>query len=278
MIDIHTHVWASQHWSDAAKQEYREAYGDAAHWDCPPADHWKAMAGVEKAVVFAMMMRPRGLVVPNDYVHAYVKQHPEKLIGLASVDPNSPDAIAELERATKQLGFRGLKLSGAYQDFNPAETRYDPLYRKAEQLGIPIFWHQSTTFFAGTPLRWSVPVLLDEVAQRFPKLRMNLCHIGHPWNTDAVMVVRKHRNVYTDISGYGFRRWRFYEALRTAVEYDVGHKLLFGSDYPICTVEATLQYVRDAQEMAKRAGLPEIPEKVVEEMLQRNSLKLLGME
>jgi len=278
MIDIHTHVWEALHWSDAAKEEYRLAYGKAAHWDCPPAEHWQAMAGVDKAVVFAMMMKPTGLIVPNDYVHAYVKQHPDKLIGLASVDPKSPEAVNELERAVNQLGFRGLKLSGAYQDFNPAETRYDPIYRRAEELGIPIFWHQSTTFFRDAPLRWSTPMLLDEVAQRFPRLCMNICHVGHPWNIDAVMVVRKHRNVYADISGFGNRRWRFYEALRTAVEYGVADKLLFGSDYPIATVDATVQALRNAQQLAQHAGLPEIPRDVIENMLNRNSLKLLGME
>ena len=73
------------------------------------------------------------------------------------------------------------------------------------------------------------------------------------------MVKRKHHNVYGDIAGFGFRRWRFCEALATAVEYDVGHKLLFGPDYPICTVEASVEYLHDATELAKRADLPPIP-------------------
>ena len=183
-----------------------------------------------------------------------------------------------MERAVKQLDFRAVKLGGPYQDFNPAETRYDPLYRKAQELGIPIFWHQSTNFFAAAPLRWSKPILLDEVAQRFPRLRMVICHIGHPWHTEAVMVVRKHPNVYTDVSGGGNRPWQFYQALVTAVEYDVGHKLLFGSDYPILTVERSIELLHATRAWAARAGLPEIPANVKEDMLQRDSLKLLGMD
>ena len=279
MIDIHTHVWEDSHWSEDAKQGYRAAYGDDSLRSAPPDLHWREVASkVDRAAVFAMAMRHTGLVVPNDYVHEYVSRHAEKLVGVASVDPTSEDCIEELDRAVKQLGLRAVKLSGAYQDFNPADARHDPLYLKAYQLGIPIFWHASTTPFAATPLRWSHPTLLDEVAQRFPGLRMVICHIGHPWNADAVMVVRKHRNVYADISGFGFRRWRFYEALATAVEYDVADKLLFGSDYPVCTVEETVEYVRDASRMAKRVGLPEIPERLLEDMLQRDSLKLLGMD
>ena len=107
-----------------------------------------------------MMMRPTGLVVPNEYVIAYVNQHPDKLVGVASIDPTTPDCVEVLNNAVKQLGFRGVKLSGAYQDFNPADTQYDSIYAKAQELKIPIFWHVSTTFYAVSPIRWSKPGLI----------------------------------------------------------------------------------------------------------------------
>ena len=278
MIDIHSHVWEEKHYSEAAKRQYRETYGDAADFDCTPEAHWAAVASrVDRAAVYAMMMGHVGLEVPNDYVHAYVSRHPGKLVGVASVDPHDPECCEQLRHAVRNLGFRALKLSGAYQNFDPSDTAYDELYRTALRLDIPIFWHQSTNFFAETPLRWSKPVHLDQVAQRFPKLRMVICHIGHPWYTDAVMVARKHRNVYCDMSGYGFRRWRFYVSLATAFEYDIGDKVLFGSDYPICSVEDSVTYLRDAVELARRTGLPEIPASFVDDVLERDSLALLGM-
>ncbi len=277
-VDIHSHIYERHHWADRTVAEIEAAYGNSDICHCPPDEHWEQVAQkVDRATVFAMMMNATGLVVPNEYVHDYVKQHPDKLVGVASVDPNDPECIEQLEHAVKNLGFRALKLSGAYQDFNPAESCYDPLYRKAEELDIPIFWHQSTTAFAVTPLRWSKPILLDEVAQRFPKLRQMICHIGHPWHTDAVMVIRKHKNVYADMSGYGFRRLRFYEALATAIEYGVGQKILFGSDYPFAKVDDSVEYLYDASRMATQAGLPPIPEAFIEEMLQRDSLLVLGM-
>ena len=278
MIDIHSHIWEPHHWREETKQEIQRAYGPSSHFDCSPDVHWEQVAQkVDRAAVFAMMMNATGLVVPNEYVHDYVCQHPDKLVGVASVDPNDSGCIEQLEHAVQNLDLRAVKLSGAYQDFNPADPKHDPLYRKAQELDIPIFWHQATTMFRVTPLKWSQPVLIDEVAQRFPKLRMMLCHIGHPWFADAVMVIRKHENVYGDMSGYGFRRLRFYQALRTAIEYDVGHKILFGSDYPFCGVEASIEYMRDAAEMARKAGLPEIPSSFIDEMLERDSFDLLGM-
>ena len=277
-VDIHSHIYERHHWADSTIAEIEEAYGNSDICHCPPDEHWEQVAEkVERAAVFAMMMNATGLVVPNEYVHEYVKQHPDKLIGVASVDPNEPECIEQLEHAVRNLGFRALKLSGAYQDFNPADSRYDPLYRKAQDLDVPIFWHQSTTALAATPLRWSKPILLDEVAQRFPDLRQMICHIGHPWHTDAVMVIRKHRNVYADMSGWGYRRLRFYEALATAIEYGVGHKILFGSDYPFAKVDDSVQYLHDASRMAAQAGLPPIPESFIEEMLRCDSLEVLGM-
>ena len=278
-VDIHSHIYERRHWADKTVAEIEASYGKANNCHCPPDQHWEQVAQkVERAAVFAMMMNAAGLVVPNEYVHGYVRQHPEKLVGVASVDPHDPGCIEQLEHAVKKFGFRALKLSGAYQNFNPADPRHDPLYRKAQELDIPIFWHQATTPFAISPLRWSKPVLLDEVAQRFPRLRQMICHIGHPWHIDAVMIVRKHKNVYADMSGFGFRRLRFYQALATAIEYDVGHKILFGSDYPFAGVDDSVRYLYDASRMAARAGLPPIPEAYIEDMLERDSLKVLGMD
>ena len=105
-----------------------------------------------------------------------------------------------------------------------------------------------------------------------------ICHIGHPWHTDAVMIVRKHRNVYADMSGFCIRPLRFYEALVTAIEYGVGHKILFGSDYPYVGVDESVRALYDTSNMAERAGLPPVPKAFVEELLERDSLKVLGMD
>ena len=131
----------------------------------------------------------------------------------------------------------------------------------------------------------------DELAEEFDEA-MELAHAGrhqesmrrlveilnkHPWHIDAVMVIRKHKNVFADMSGHGFRRWRFYEGLATAIEYDVGHKIFFGSDYPFAKVDDSVQHLYDASRMARQAGLPLIPEAFIEDMLQRDSLQVLGM-
>ena len=66
----------------------------------------------------------------------------------------------------------------------------------------------------------------------FPGLRMIVAHLGHPWEEDLVALVRKAPNVCADISACHYRPWRYWQAMATACEYGVTHKLLLGSDFP----------------------------------------------
>ena len=75
----------------------------------------------------------------NEFVSAFAKACGEKVIGFASVDPNSPTAVPDLERAVKELGLRGLKLSPIYQDFEPDSPEVYPLYETIQELSIPKF-------------------------------------------------------------------------------------------------------------------------------------------
>ena len=57
------------------------------------------------------------------------------------------------------------------------------------------------------PIRYAHPLLMDEVAMRYPDLKIIMAHLGHPWTVDTAVVVRKHPNVYADISGLFYRRF-----------------------------------------------------------------------
>jgi L-alanine-DL-glutamate epimerase-like enolase superfamily enzyme len=83
-----------------------------------------------------LQARASDVYVPNDYVAGYVAQHPEELIGFASVDPSEPGCVEALERAIKRLGLRGLKLGPVYQHVDPNGARVARVLRAAERLGI----------------------------------------------------------------------------------------------------------------------------------------------
>ncbi len=214
----------------------------------------------------------------NDLTAEFVRDAPSRRIGFASVHPDETDAIAELERSTGDLGLRGIKLGPNYQDFEPLSASALRLYEWAQAHRLPILFHQGTSPIRTAPLRYAHPLVMDEIAIRFPELRIVMAHIGHPWQADTVTVIRKHPHVYADVSANFYRPWSFYSAMRIATEWNVLPKLLLGSDYPIATPGETIAGLRALNDIPRRSGLPGIPEDAIEAIITRDSLALLGLD
>lgn len=130
-------------------REAHIAKGAPAEVDIPEGTHWQAMAPVDKAIVFGFHSRHLGLIVPDDLVASYVKQHPEKLIGFACLDPHEPDYLDEMRRVFEDLKLRGLKLAPIYQNYHPMDERMQPVYEYCQKNHLPILFHQGTTFPEG---------------------------------------------------------------------------------------------------------------------------------
>jgi predicted TIM-barrel fold metal-dependent hydrolase len=279
MVDGHTHLWrVGEHIGPRFMDAAHRAWGAKdADLDVSPERHTAAMAGIEAAVVLGFHAPYSDVVVPNDYLADYCRQAPERWYGFASVNPVECGARAELERAHQDLKLPGLKLGPIYQNYDPTDRRAFAVYEYAERQGIPVLIHQATTFPREAPLKYALPVMLDEVAIRFPELRMVLAHIGHPWEAECAVTIRKHPNLYADISGLYFRPWRFYQALVTCVEYGVADKLLFGSDFPFMTPEATADGLRCVNSIVEGTPMPKVPAAVIDGILERDPLAVLGL-
>lgn len=107
---------------------------------------------------------------------------------------------------------------------------------------------------------------------------MILAHLGHPYEGEAVAVIRKHPHVYADISALHYRPFQLYHSLMLVQEYGVWDKLLFGSDYPFTSVTASLDGLRGLNAMLAGTSLPRLREDALEELIHRESLRLLGLE
>ena len=91
-----------------------------------------------------------------------------------------------------------------------------------------------------------------------------MAHLGHPYEGETVAVIRKHPNVYADISGLHYRPFQFYHSLMLVQEYGVWNKLLFGTDYPVTTVDDTLRDLRGLNAMLEGTRLPRLNEAEME--------------
>jgi predicted TIM-barrel fold metal-dependent hydrolase len=278
IVDIHTHVGEYPgHIEERFAEQAREAWPEVVLGGTLDDHYERALDGVDRAVVLGFAAPASGFVVPNDYVAGYVARDPERLLGFGAVDPTSPSAVDELERMKHDLGLVGCKLAPIYQDVDPLGRHFLRVCAELERLELPMLIHQGTTFARAGSLLQARPVLLDEIALRHPELRIVIAHMGHPWFSEAIAVVRRHPHVYADVSALVGRRWLLYNALVEAIEYRVAHKLLFGTDFPFFTARETIDGLRSLAGHPFGPHMPGIEPEVIEGIIERPSLELLGV-
>jgi predicted TIM-barrel fold metal-dependent hydrolase len=278
MYNIHTHTWDTNlHFLPETIREADLSRGYPLDLSVKLEPFLEDMAPFEKVVVFGLKARRTGYWVPDEYVAQFIARAPRKLIGFASCDPTQPEHFTELQYAIQHLGLRGVKMGPIYAGFDPRAPLCDPVYRYCQQYGLPIMFHSGTTYNRDAPLEYGRPWLFDEVAIRYPELRMVLAHAGHPFSEECLVVIRKHPHVYADISALYYRPWQFYNTLITAQEYHVTHKLLFGTDYPFAKVQESIMGLMEINHITGSSGLPRVSSETIEGILQRDSLSLLGI-
>jgi predicted TIM-barrel fold metal-dependent hydrolase len=266
---------------------------EAVTWD----EYLNAMRYVDRAIVFNIAAAPPGHEHPvlgplpesrtwvtaskarevNDNTAALVRAYPEKLIGFMGVHPHDADVLDEVDRAVNDLGMRGIKLGPNYQNFDPVGPEAFRLYARAQELSLPILFHQGTSPVRFADLDYAHPRHIDRVATKFPDLKVILAHMAHPWQTDCIAVIRKHPHVWADISALHYRPWSYYTCLRLATEWSVLHKLLFGSDFPVATPQETAEALPHINDILEGTKLPRVPVEEMQRVVERNALEALGL-
>lgn len=212
----------------------------------------------------------------NTSTAAYVAARRNR-VGFMSVHPSQPGVWDEVERA-RELGLVGVKLGANYQNFDPLGDDAMAFYRYCEREGLPILFHQGASPIRHAPLRYTWPLVTDEVAIAFPELRIVMAHMGHPWARETVVTVRKHPHVYADVSSIYLRPWVRYESLLFAQEWGAIGKLFLGSDFPIATTAEAISGIRAVNEILEGTALPRVSEEQIEGIIHRDALSLLGLD
>lgn len=170
----------------------------------------------------------------NQFISDYVKENPKRLIACGSLHPrHTRNIMADVEQLLR-LQIRMIKIHPPHQllfpnDYLNGVTELEIIYRAAEANGIPIMFHTGTSIFPGARNKYGDPMYLDDVAVDFPKLKILMAHGGRPlWMDTAFFLLRRHPNVYLDISGI---------PPKTLLKYfprldEIANKTLFGTDWP----------------------------------------------
>ena len=280
IIDAHSHAWRyPDHFQeDFRRQAIQARAGQEVDLTVKYSDYQDASPEEVRTIVFGGKARLSGLWVEDQYVADYVSAHPDSLIGFLSVDPTQKDWEKELYVGHQELGLKGIKLLPMYAGFMPDDSMLDPLWSYADQHALPVLLHTGTTFVSQAPLAYTLPRNLDPVAIRYPEVKIILAHLSHPYEAECVAVIRKHPNVYADISALHYRPFQLYNSLMLVQEYGVWDKVLFGTDYPFTTVNETVAGLRNLNRMLDGTALPRLNESKIEKMISRKTLSILGLE
>jgi predicted TIM-barrel fold metal-dependent hydrolase len=279
IIDVHSHYQRHpNHFSasfiDQTRRVRRGVDVDlTVRWN----EYCSSATSVGHTVVFGGKAKLSGVWVPDHEVAAYAAEHPDRITPFLSVDPTQIGWQDELREGHQDLKMKGIKLLPMYAGFKPNAPELDYLWRYATEHGLPVLLHTGTTFVDAAPLDCTVPRLIDDVAIRFPDVKIIMAHLGHPYEGECVVVARKHANVYADCSALHYRPFQLYHSLMLVQEYGIWDKVLFGSDYPYTTVDASLQGMRALNNMLQGTNLPRLNIEEMERMFERDTLEILGI-
>ncbi len=278
-IDVHVHAEVSESWQGSLSAELEEA--SRAYFKAegrPPTLPEIASYYRERrmaCVLFSVDAESQTGVpgVPNQEVAKAAADNPDVMIPFASIDPAKGQAgVRQARRLVADFGIRGFKFHPSVQAFYPNDRAAYPLYAAIEEMGLPAVFHTGQTGIgAGAPggggirLKYSNPMLLDDVAADFPGLIIVLAHPSFPWQDEALAVATHKPLVYIDLSGWSPKY--FPSQLVQYANTLLQDKVLFGSDYPLLTPDRWL---------ADFDALPIKPE-VRPKILKENAARLLGL-
>ncbi|WP_084259262.1 amidohydrolase family protein [Microtetraspora malaysiensis] len=274
MIDVHTHCLLAEHWGCEWEANWRPVYGRG--WtDVTPADYDAAMKGVTAAFVFGIRATSAGVATSNEFVARFCADTRAETVGFMALDPTDPDVLEQMADGVAK-GLRGVKLYPVLAHFDPRDTVHDPFYAAAAEAGLVLLWHMGATPSPHGDLGVSNPLVVDEVARRHPSLRQIIAHLGHPWQRETMIVLRKNAHVFSDVSATWSRPLDGFLALVRAQEWGVADKLLFGSDFPLWTPDEAVRGLRALTEI-RVPGLEGVRPDTIERLLDEDPRDLLGV-
>lgn len=279
-LDMHTHVEADHHGHFSLDQELMDAsaaYFRGDHPRTPTVDDLAAYyRDRSMAAVIFTVDASTGLDHPplsSEEIAERATEHADVLIPFGSVDPRKGEvAVKQARRLVEDYGVRGFKFHPGLQAFSPADPDFRPLWATLEELGVVALFHTGQTGIgAGLPggrgirLRYSDPLLLDDVAADFPELQIVMAHPAVPWVDVQISIATHKANVHIDLSGWSPKY--FPPQLVKQLNGPLRRKVLFGSDFPVITPD---RWFSDLEKL-------EIKDEVRPLLLKENAIRLLGL-
>jgi predicted TIM-barrel fold metal-dependent hydrolase len=262
IIDTHTHLWPVNKTPSALQQYFEKRKIGKKIAKIMSADGLLAYmekSNVEYSIVSSIALKSGLRNADLKPFNMYVKQETDKsrgkLRGFFTVDPfGGQESIDLIKRCIEDMDFQGLKLHPCIQQFYPNDNRFYGIYEVMQKYGLPILFHSGGIGVVPFRDSYGQPRYLDDVACDFPDLPILMGHGGRIWYDETAMLLRKHKNMFADISTNfgrfeeqrsGPMEWLLYKIKVWAGTLE---RVLFGSDYPFYFQDETLEVLNGAGE------------------------------
>jgi len=164
---------------------------------------------------------------------------PDRISGLAWVNPTIPGIAGLAEEALCEMGFVGLKIIPDH--WFAYEERLEPFWEKMHALRARILFHTGILYGYDDGSRFCRPLWLEKLVH-YPNIRFAMAHISWPWCEECLAVMGRMRAA----AGYQPQRWQSYiditpgtprhirrQALANAVDFCGPERIMFGTDSTI---------------------------------------------
>jgi uncharacterized protein len=286
IVDCHTCIWDRP--DRLGRAIHKPSSESNSNGDTTPAPtplranaqlHRKASEPVDLSIVVGFKSEFLGAEIPNELVADYVKRSPDRLVGFAGIDPTDPHrAIESMRHASEALRMSGVAMAPMAQNVHPCHTNAKTCYEEAAKLRLPILFHGGVQTSPDSVLHFGHPALLDEIAREHASLKIVIAQMGFPWLNETIALMKKRANVFADISWILAQRWTAYQSLLAAFEHGVIDRILFASGFPYMHAAHCIEALYDINHLVQGTNLPSIPREKLRGIVERDALKLLGID
>lgn len=278
-IDIRVRVWSGRD-PFASVLETSPLAGrplDRPEIDPSPAHFSRCGSVLHAAVLTGWRMDRLGVHMAAEHLARWVSDSPDARVAFAGVDPSSDSTLDDIDAAC-ELGMVGLTVAPADCAVRPTDERFLLMAERAASRGLPLLVANPCLATPASILDFARPSLLDEACRSLPNLTVILGDIGGGFTEEAFAMLAKHPRVYAELSGVITRPWGLYTTLLGAFERGLTDKLLFASGFPNETPERAIERMYTVNAVRAGSQLPGIPREAVRTIVERDALRLLGIE
>jgi predicted TIM-barrel fold metal-dependent hydrolase len=276
IVDCHAHLWETARQLGQSGRPWRLESHPSAGKSVSAYDLKTAASPV--AVTFLLGFRSKllGVDIPNKFISDCVYQYRESFLGFGAIDPTTDNVLAEAKRIREEYKLAGFVLSPGGQGFHPTSTQVCPVYEYARKYHMPIFIHNGQPF--GTPAtEFTDPTFWGPVFREYGEVKFVITDMGRPWTDQTVTILSEFENVYMDLAGFTTRPWVGYQTLIKGYQEGVLDKYLLGSDFPEAGSATVIEAIYSINQLVSNSNLPTIPRQRLREIVERNTLQVLGL-